>query len=257
MNKPVVVIGLGQIGSVFAQGFLLNHHPVYPIRHDMDAQAEAGGIPEPQVVLVAVREETLHAILQALPPGWSDRLALVQNELLPRDWESHHLPHPSVATIWFEKRKDRPADSYYPSVVYGPQAGLVEAALQSLGLPTRRAASAEEMLYEMVRKNLYIVAKNIAGMAAPGNVGSLWAQHHDLFVSVAREVLAVQAWLAGRPLPTERLLAQLGADVEGQPEKGTAGGSAPGRLARAIGYADLAGLEVPQLRQIQANASGK
>ncbi len=36
MKNPVVIIGLGQIGGVFAKGFLSAGYPVYPVTFNMD-----------------------------------------------------------------------------------------------------------------------------------------------------------------------------------------------------------------------------
>lgn len=30
-EKPIVVLGIGELGSVFSRAFLENNHPVYPI----------------------------------------------------------------------------------------------------------------------------------------------------------------------------------------------------------------------------------
>lgn len=46
MKKPVVIIGIGEMGGVFARGFLRTGHPVFPVTRDMSldaAAAETGG----------------------------------------------------------------------------------------------------------------------------------------------------------------------------------------------------------------------
>ena len=63
MNKPVVVIGIGEIGSVFARGFLRLGYPVVPVTRGMDMAVVAADVAEPELVVVAVAEKDLHATL--------------------------------------------------------------------------------------------------------------------------------------------------------------------------------------------------
>ena len=85
MKNSVVVIGMGEMGSVFARGFLRAGYPVIPLTRDMDMKTESQAIDNPELVVVAVGEADLHAVLEQLPEAWSDRLLLMQNELLPDD----------------------------------------------------------------------------------------------------------------------------------------------------------------------------
>jgi prephenate dehydrogenase len=36
MKKPIIVLGIGELGSVFARAFLKNNCPVYPITRATD-----------------------------------------------------------------------------------------------------------------------------------------------------------------------------------------------------------------------------
>ncbi len=47
IQQPVVVIGMGQLGGVFARGFLRAGRPVYPIVRGMDMDKAAAAIPDP------------------------------------------------------------------------------------------------------------------------------------------------------------------------------------------------------------------
>ena len=58
----------------------------------------------------------------------------------------------------------------------------------------------DDLLFEMVRKNLYIVAKNIVGLAVEARL-AVWAEHRELFEQVAEEVLDVQSGLPGSRCP--------------------------------------------------------
>jgi len=254
MKQPVAIIGVGEMGGVFARGLLRAGHPVYPITRTMDMQAEAAALADPALVLVAVAEDDMHSVLQQLPPQWQSRIGLLQNELLPRDWLAHGLQHPTVISVWFEKKKGQDAKVIIPSPAYGPNAPLLDEALGAIDIPCRVLASAQELLFELVRKNVYILTTNIAGLVTGGTVGELRCQHEALARKVADEVMDIQAWLTGSELRRERLLDGMLEAFAADPEHKCTGRSAPARLARALRYADQAGLPVPQLREIQTNA---
>ncbi|HKJ75759.1 MAG TPA: hypothetical protein VKA64_00995, partial [Gammaproteobacteria bacterium] len=217
-----------------------------------DMGAAAAAFPEPALVLVTVGEADLHAVLADLPPAWRDRVGLIQNELLPRDWEAHDLPQPTVSAVWFEKKPGKAVNPIIASPAFGPGADLLTGALEAIGIGARRVDDYEEMLFELVRKNVYILTTNIAGLETGGTTGALWNHHRELAQQVADEVMEVQAWLTGRELERERLVAGMAEALLADPEHGNTGRSAPARLARAIGYADEAGLEVPKLRALAA-----
>lgn len=76
MKQPVVIIGLGEIGGVFARGFLRTGHPVYPVNRDSgDLDQE---LTYPALVLVAVGEADLAPVMASLPETWRERIVLLQ-----------------------------------------------------------------------------------------------------------------------------------------------------------------------------------
>ena len=107
MKASVVIIGIGELAGVFAHGFLRCGHPVYPITRKMDLARECQQIPSPCLVLVMVPENELHPVLEKLPEAWRDKVGLLQNELLPRDWQQHDLKNPTVTVVWFEKKQNQ------------------------------------------------------------------------------------------------------------------------------------------------------
>jgi len=56
-----------------------------------------------ELVVIAVAEKDIQAVLQEIPPSWRNKLVLLQNELLPNDWLKHNLD-PGVISVWFEKK---------------------------------------------------------------------------------------------------------------------------------------------------------
>lgn len=253
MGNTVVVIGLGQLGRVFAGGLLRAGHPVVPVNRGDDLARAAELNPMPEAVVVAVAEGDLASLLEGMPERWRDRLVLLQNELLPRDWRPFTAATPTVISVWFEKKKGVDAKPILPSPVFGPAAALVCGALGAVELPCRILETELELLFELVRKNLYILTSNIAGLRTGGTVGMLWKSHRELAEAVADEVLAIQSWLTGETLERERLLAGMVEAFDADPAHLCTGRSAPARLARALAFADEAGLNVPTLRGIRSH----
>jgi len=253
MHKPIVVVGIGEMAGVFARGFLRTGHPVYPITRDMDLQAEANAIPEPEFVLVAVGEADLQATLQQIPSQWHDKLALLQNELLPRDWQDYPFTNLTIISVWFEKKKGQDAKVLLASPAFGPHADTLKQGLASIDIPCRAVDSAAKMQYELVRKNIYIVTTNIAGLKAGGTVSELWSDHEELARAVASDVLDIQETLVNEKLPRERLIEGMLEAFKGDPEHKCMGRSAPARLQRALQQANQAGLDVASLKKIAAD----
>jgi ketopantoate reductase len=253
MKTPVVVIGIGEMGGVFARGLLRTGHPVYPLTRGTDSAKAARGLPAPELVLVAVAENDLHATLEQLPEAWRSRIALLQNELLPRDWEQHGLQQPTVVSVWFEKKPGQDAKVLLPSPVFGPQADILSTCLAAIGIPARKLANESELLFELVLKNLYILTTNCAGLVTGGSVSELWSAHRELAEAVAREVICIQEALTGQSFDADALITGMLAAFDGDPEHKCMGRSAPARLARALQQADAAGLAVPRLREIAAS----
>jgi len=250
MREPVVIIGIGEMAGVFARGFLRLGHPVYPITRNMDISREAAALPAPELVLVAVAEKDLQATLECIPAEWRGRLALLQNELLPSDWQTHHLESPSIISVWFEKKKGQDAKVLIPSPAHGHHAETLVNALQCIDIPGYIANSSDEMLYELVRKNVYILTTNICGLETGGTVFELWKNHETLARSVADEVMDLQEWLTGQTLPRDKLVAGMLDAFDGDPNHKCMGRSASARLQRALTLAEQANLDTPQLRKI-------
>lgn len=251
MNKSVIVVGIGELGSVFARGCLKMGYSVVPVtRHNQ--LKDFVGIHDPEAVIIAVAEADIHDLMTQVPDQWKDRVVFIQNELLPRDWQAHSFDNPTVISVWFEKKKGMDSKVVIPSPVYGPKARLVFDALAQLDLPCYIVDDMAEMQYELVRKNLYILTTNIAGLESGGTVSDLAQQHPELMQAVANDVLDIQDWLTHQSNDRDKLMQGLQQAFDGDPEHKCMGRSAPARLRRALGFASEAGLEVATLQQIAA-----
>lgn len=252
MKPPVIVIGLGEIGAVFARGFLRLGHPVYPVIRDMQLEKVWASYPDPELVILAVGEADLQQTLTELPEAWRSKTVLLQNELLPGDWQQQHIQNPTVISIWFEKKQGQDSKVIMPSPAYGPHAELLEKALGSIDIPVKRLQNEDQLLHELVLKNVYILTTNIAGLKTGGSVGELWSQHQALARDIATDVISIQEKLTGQSLDNAALIDGMVSAFNADPAHKCMGRSAPARLQRALQIADSFKLEVPHLRAIQS-----
>lgn len=252
MKNPIITIGIGEMSGVFTRGLLRAGYPVFPITREMNISAAAAQISEPQMVLVAVGESDLDPVLEQLPTAWKNKTALLQNELLPHDWEKHQLLDPTVISVWFEKKKGQDFKVLVPSPVMGPQAEIIKNALGKLDIPSWIVKDNNEMLFELVRKNLYILMTNIAGLEVGGDVNSLWHDNRELALKVFDDILTIQNHLTGQEQDRERLIEAVVEAINGDLAHQCMGRSAPARLARALAYAREQGLQVNELERIAA-----
>lgn len=249
MSKSIVVVGLGEMGSVFARGFLRTGYTVHPVVRGVEMQTVADDVPQPELVLIAVGEADLHEQLRKVPDVWKDKLVLLQNELLPRDWQQHNL-EPTVISVWFEKKKGMDSKVIIPSPVYGKHAPQVADALASIDIATTVLDDEAALLHELVVKNVYILTTNIAGLEVGGNVGQLWDEHRDVANAVATDVIRLQEALSGKTLDHQALIDSMAKAFEGDREHMCMGRSAAVRLQRALMLAKQNDLTLPMLERI-------
>lgn len=249
MNKSVVVVGLGEMGSVFARGFLRTGYTVHPVIRGVEMQTVANDVPGPELVIIAVAEGDLHEQLAKVPVAWKERLVLLQNELLPRDWQQYNLA-PTVISVWFEKKKGMDSKVIIPSPVYGKHAQQVVDALASIDIAARVLADEAALLHELVLKNVYILTTNIAGLQVGGNVGQLWHKHNAAAYDVASDVIALQEALTGQTFNHQALIDGMVKAFNGDPEHMCMGRSAPARLERALLLAKEYDLSLKTLEKI-------
>ena len=254
--SETVIVGIGQLGGVFAKGLLRMGETVVPVVRGQSLTEVAERHATPRAVLVAVGEGDLGDVLSEFPPSWRGDVALLQNELLPSDWESKGIETATMAIVWFEKKAARVIREIRPTVVGGAHAEHFAQALGELGLSTQVVTTDAELRHEMVVKNLYILVSNICGLRVGGTVGILWSEHRDLAERVAHEVLSVQAArLSGAAINSERAIAEMGEAFLADPEHGCMGRSAPSRLNRLLAQGAESGLELPLVNQIAQERS--
>ncbi len=250
--STVVLVGVGEMAGVFAKSLLKAGHTIVPVTRDTDVAELASALPDPLMVLVTVGEGDLDDVLASLPSSWKERTVLIQNELLPRDWERHDIEDPTVAVVWFEKKPGIDTNVVIPTPIAGPHAATLVQAFVDAGIAALEIPD-EALVDELIAKNLYILVANIAGLETGGTVRDLWNDHEELARNVGDEVLAIQEYLVGRPIDADSAYAHMLAAFDGDPDHGTTGRSAPKRLARALRHAEAGGIAVPTLERIASN----
>jgi len=251
MKAPICIVGLGELGSVFARGFMRLGHPVFPILRGESMDQVARAV-DPELVLISTGEGDLQTALKSLPEVWKDRIVMIQNELLPRDWSSHALINPTVISVWFEKKKGMDSKPVISSPAFGPHAQTLVDALAQLDIPAHTVDSEQALLNELVIKNVYILTTNIAGLKLPegATVETLENEHADWMNAVAEDVLNIQEALTGQELNREQMINGMKHAFAGDPDHKCMGRSAPARLARALKTAEDKGISIPTLNSI-------
>ncbi len=252
MKKPIVVLGIGELGSVFARAFLKNNYPVYPITRQSDVAELANSI-DPELILVCTAERDLQDALKSIPDQWKDRVAMMQNELLPRDWAAHNFINPTVISVWFEKKKGMDSKVLISSPAYGPKAQILVDSLALIDIPAHSVADEAALLFELVLKNLYILTTNIAGLAIEtgSTVDDLRNKHLELMRDVSSDVLKLQVALTDATFSEDALEKGMIHAFEGDLNHSCMGRSAPARLDRALELAKEFQLNVPTLEKIK------
>ena len=197
--------------------------------------------------------------MESIPAQWRKKLVLLQNELLPRDWLAYEFGDPTVISVWFEKKKGMDYNVLLPSPVYGSEAGLIAESLAGIDIPCNILSTADDLVFELVLKNVFVLTVNIAGLILEqGTTTSmLWQAHEKLARDVANDIIALQEFVTARSFSRKGLIEGFAAGIKGDPDHKCKGRSAPGRLARALEIADQAGLKIPMVRDIHQRLQNK
>lgn len=242
-ERLVAIVGMGELGGVFARGLLKSGISVRPVRRGDSLSTVAGA----KLALVCVGESELDLVLSGI--GADTPIGLVQNELLPSSWERFTADDPTVAIVWFEKKAGRDVHQVRPTGIYGPQAKLLLDALKALEIDAYEVGAAD-LEFELVLKNLYILSLNTIGLVCPGSVGAVWDTHRARMSAVVEDVVRIQLRLVESRLDEARLIQGLNAAIQSDPAHGCLGRTARTRLARALSQADALGIDAPALLSV-------
>lgn len=260
-----VVVGVGQLGGVFAHGLLKVGQRIVPVRRE-DSLSDLASELEPALVLLAVGEGDLPGVLPQVPQEWRGRAALIQNELLPGSWSVLGDAQPTVAVVWFEKKAPIAPRVIRSTPIAGPGAPLLVRALAALNI-SAEVVEESALPAALVLKNLYILTSNVAGRGAPkgATTGHLWTNDRERTQRIAEDVLTLQKAMlnasghsaAALALDDDALMRELGETLMADPDHGACGRSAPARHQRALDQAQTHGLTLTALAEARVLTEGK
>jgi ketopantoate reductase len=254
MSAPrrALLVGPGQLGRVLAGGLVACGVSIDVVRRGEPIAPTAAH----DLVLIAVGEKDLDAVLAALPTSHRGRVVLLQNELVPATWRAHGVLDPTVLVVWFEKKAGRAAQVVRTTPVAGPHAELFVRAMVAMDLPAEAIASAA-LVAALVVKNLYIVGANALGLRLGGTTGGLATTHRDEAERVLRELLAIERTRLcvddARGLDDDALIARTFEAFLADPAHGAVGRTAKERLARALARGRAARVSMPALETLAAS----
>ena len=251
----VVIVGVGEMGSVFARACLRADRVVVPVNRSTSMAKVAERFPAPELCLVAVGENDLDGVLENLPDGWRTRIGLLQNELRPVNWKKHALGDPTLIVVWFEKKRERPLEVILPTVIGGPSAHWLAEALSDIGVAAQATDDPRQLAHALAAKNLYILTANVAGLVVGGTVGELLTTHQPLALEIAQEILDIEERLSETELHRDALLEMLLGAFASDPYHLCLGRTANERLTRTIAHADALSLRTPRIRAIARSLS--
>lgn len=249
-DPEALVVGMGEMGSVFALGLLRRGYTVAPVLRSTPVETILSRAANPALCVVAVAEDDLEHVLDGWARRYADRWVLMQNELRPSEWERRGLDTPTIAVTWFEKKPGREVHPIVSTPVHGPHAPVIISALSALGIPVHHEPDREQLLFELCLKNLYILGMNFAGLTHPTDVGTIWHEHRPYLDQICIEVLELEAAQMQRNLPTQSLCIELERLIMADPRHVAAGRNAIARLQRSRRTAKRLGISTPVMDAI-------
>ncbi|PSR26162.1 MAG: hypothetical protein C7B46_20200 [Sulfobacillus benefaciens] len=246
MDSPIVVIGMGQLGTLFADAWIQLGQSTLTIRREQRVNQDIA----PRAVLIATGEQDLPPVLASLPHFWRSHVILIQNELVPQIWVPY-TDQPTLVAVWAEKKPHIEVHSLRSSVVFGPHTDLVADAFAAMNQPLSVAKDYSDMLLELSIKNIYIWATNIYGLSNPGSLGQLAAEPHAAVLeSLMAELCQVHSAVAGYYCAPQRIIPIIWHIIHTNADLKIPGRSARTRLERVMSAVHQHSLATPELSRI-------
>ena len=240
--KHLVVVGLGNLGSLIAEGAVTNGVNVTEVRRgDVIADAVAPLPPSTPIVL-AVGEAQLHAIVDAVPADRIGDVVLIQNELFPSIWTELGLEQPTICTVWalVKPGQDRIIGKH--TTCHGPHAVRLANALEAAAVPSQHLADECARNSDIAAKYAFIVAANLFGLLGASTVEQ-GVETLDCADDVLAWTLELGAALVGEPVDEQEAALALDAGLAGFAAMPCLGRSSQARVDRALARAQALGLE--------------
>lgn len=245
--KDLVVVGIGQLGTLFGEAALGIGRRVTPLRRDSDVERCLDDVPAGCPVLVATGEADLEHAVQRLPEAYRCDLILVQNELFPGDFKALGIAEPTTAMVWSSKKSGQELRVGAPTEVFGPQAALMEQLHEALQLPCRRADSIADRDAGLVAKFAFILTINALGLHRDLPLGAWLTDDHQRVLEVCDDARRLGERRLGHPVEPEAVRRRVLAGMEALAHMPSRGRTAVQRLEKARKDAARFDLSLPAL----------
>lgn len=245
--KDLVLVGVGQLGTLFGEGALTAGRRVTPLRRDSDVERSLDDVPLGAPVLVTTGEADLPGALEKLPKErWAD-VILVQNELFPSVWRGLGLEDPTISVVWLSKKPGRPVEIGGPTEVYGKHAAVIAQIHEALSLPCTQLSTSEQLGTALVAKFAFILAINALGLIDNVTLGEWLERDQARVLAVVDDARRLAEAKLGHGVDVKRVQRKV-LDamtlLSSYPAKGR---TAEARVARAREDAAALGLKLPAL----------
>jgi len=267
--RDLIVVGIGELGSLYANAALKRGLRVTPLTRAQDPASTLLEAPADTPVLVAVGEADLDAALQSLPAERLASLILLQNELFPSHWARFTRSTPTVMVPWLLKKKGEPLLVARSTPVYGRHAPLVVELHAALGFSAEALPDEAALRQAIVDKYAFILTVNALGLLEDLSLGE-WSNKDPAQVgALAREAAQLGARLVTaranddgpEQIPASELeridvdasIAQVELGMRAMAAMRARGRTAKARLERALSNAARFGLVTPALARAAAS----
>lgn len=245
--KDLIVVGIGQLGTLFGEAALGIGRRVTPLRRDSDVERCLDDVPAGSPVLLATGEADLEQAVQRLPEAYRGDIILVQNELFPGDWEALGIEKPTTAMVWSSKKSGQPLQLGAPTEVFGPHAVLMEQLHDALQMPCRRAESVADRDAGLVAKFVFILTINALGLQRDLPLCAWLADDRQRVLDVSDDARRLGEQRLGHAVEPEAVRRRVLAGMEALAQISARGRTAAQRLEKARNDAARFGLSLPAL----------
>jgi hypothetical protein len=242
----MVVLGVGELGKLFAGAALAEGLQVTPITRGVTPAHVLSARPPHAPILVSVGEDALERALDSLPASRHDDAVLVQNELWPSVWQSRGF-RPSLMLPWVLQKPGLPRTVVGTTPVFGAHADLLGALCRRLAIPSAPITE-PEVPQALADKYTFILVINALGCWRDELLGRFLADAQPQITALCQEASALSAALLGAPVDPARSHRLTLDAMAAMASVRARGRTASARVARALGHAADHGLDVPALR---------
>jgi hypothetical protein len=248
-NSSVVIVGIGELGSLFAKGALKSGCQVIPVRREDDLVGRVEATNEDTPILLSVGEADMGPVIERLPTKRKQDVILVQNELFPTRWNPY-VERPTVSVVWTAAKPGIPLMVGKETVTHGKHAQWFTDIHEPLGLNASVADSEVALHGELAAKYAFILTINVLGLRHDVTVGELFSEHQSEAEAVLDDGLRLAEVQLGESFDRTSAMDSVRRAASGLSEMPAKGRSAAKRLDRALELASSHDITVDRIQEI-------